>query len=432
VISGHYAYHYTTNRHDRVSSPRVGDWMFRAARGTLEKSLVGGIVPPPWAQDLLRIARAAYLADKLSLRRPAPDRWTRNIALSVQLVEVRRWRGQAEALLTALLELLTADRWALRLQGGAPGHPGVPGLLFGGTPPEEVALFSGGLDSTAHAAERAGAGGGPLLLVSYYDPSLKPRQDRVFDAVRRLGTRRVERRAVLQQIQRKGVPLEGSSRSRGLLFLATAVYVAAAHGVEKVAVPENGQLAVNPPLTVGRAAAGSTRSVHPRTLHLVNQLIGAVGGTIQVVNPLLSDTKGEVCRRAREAGLPLPSLMRTVSCGQRPESRSASSFPECGYCYPCLIRRSGLLAGVGRDDSAYETDVWALPVDADRARHRRALAAWLANDFGLRELTTDLPLPPGADPSELLGTLLRGRAELRQLFDRYDMAGWSTPRSAAA
>ncbi|WP_229403993.1 7-cyano-7-deazaguanine synthase [Micromonospora sp. NBRC 110038] len=187
---------------------------------------------------------------------------------------------------------------------------------------------------------------------------------------------------------------------------------------------------MNPPLTAGRVASGSTRSVHPRTLHLVNRLIAAVGGTVRVANPLLSETKGEVCRRAWEAGLPLPSLMRTVSCGQRPESRTGSPLTDCGYCYPCLIRRSGLLAGVGRDDTEYETDVWALPPDTNKARHRRALAAWLARDFGLRELVTDLPLPSEVSPAALLRTLQRGRTELRLVFDRHGGTGWPPPAVA--
>ncbi|MFI7433188.1 7-cyano-7-deazaguanine synthase [Micromonospora haikouensis] len=427
-----YAYHYVTD--GAASTPHAGhllnDRLFRARGSAIERNLSPAPPPPVWAQDLLRIAKAAYLADKLSRRDRAPDRWTREIDLSIQLVEPDRWRNRAEPLLVALLETLTADRWEIRFRPGAVGHRGVPGWLFDDVPAEEVALFSGGLDSTAYAAERVGTAGGPLLLVSYYDPALKHRQEELLDAVRRLGSRPLMHRAVLLQSRANGVRLEPSSRSRGLLFLSTAVYAAAAHLASRVAVPENGQLAVNPPLTPARVAACSTRSVHPRTLHLVNQLIETVGGTVEVVNPLLFDTKGEVCRRALDAGLPPATLMATVSCGHPPRNYSASRFDHCGHCYPCLVRQSGLLAASGRDATPYERDVWAPTAGKNDVGHRDALRAWLGRGFGIREVTTDVPLPPQADASALLRTLLRGRKELNDLFARHHMPG-STGTPAA-
>ncbi|GGO30347.1 7-cyano-7-deazaguanine synthase [Micromonospora parathelypteridis] len=415
---GQYAYHYTTD--GRVTFPPshqpLGDRLFRAKGSAIERTLSPAPPPPDWAQDFLRVAKAVYLADKLSGRERAADRWTRTIELSVQVIDPDRWQ-HGEPMFTTLLELLTADRWSIRFHAGASRHPGVQGRLLDDAQVEEVALFSGGLDSTAYAAERVQQTAGPLLLVSYYDPTLKRRQEQILAHVSRLSARPVEHRAVLLQSRANGVRLDRSSRSRGLLFLATAVFAAAAHQARHVAVPENGQLAVNPPLTGARVAACSTRSVHPRTLHLVNQLIGAAGGGVQVVNPLLPATKGEVCRRATEAGLPLTALMKTVSCGQSPcKFGGASRSHHCGHCFPCLIRQSGLLAGLGHDDTPYETDVWALPATDRKTQHLRALRAWLTGEFGIRDLATDLPLPPNTNTANLLQTLLRGRDELRDLF----------------
>ncbi|SCL29726.1 7-cyano-7-deazaguanine synthase (queuosine biosynthesis) [Micromonospora nigra] len=427
--TGRYAYHYTTDGRVRFSSSHqpLDDRLFRARGSAIERNLSPAPPPPDWAQDLLRIAKAVYLADKLSGRELAPDRWTRTIELSVQVIDPDRWHHAAPTL-TALLEILTADRWSIRFHSGAARHPGVQGRLLDDARVEEVSLFSGGLDSTAYAAERVQQAGGPLLLVSYYDPTLKRRQEQILDHLRRLRSRPVEHRAVLLQSRANGVRLDRSSRSRGLLFLATAVFAAAAHRARQVAVPENGQLAVNPPLTAARVAACSTRSVHPRTLDLVNDLINSAEGDVRVENPLLPATKGEVCRRARDLGLPLAALMVTVSCGQSPCKFGGASRPHhCGHCYPCLIRQSGLLAGVGHDDTPYETDVWALPTTDRKAQHLRALRAWLAASFGVRDLTTDLPLPPQTDTASLLRTLVRGREELRNLFARH---GGQSPGSS--
>ena len=107
----------------------------------------------------------------------------------------------------------------------------------------------------------------------FVDGSLKATQ---LDVLRRAS--RAARREV-RLLPASHTPLgvhESTSRSRGLLFAAFGVYAAAAHRCRTLAVPENGLLAVNPPLSPGRVAAASTRSVHPRTLDLLNAAV--VGG----------------------------------------------------------------------------------------------------------------------------------------------------------
>lgn len=105
---------------------------------------------PTWAQDLLRIARAVYLTDKRSPRKDALDQWTRTIELSIPVLDPRAWNSTALSSFHELLETLTADEWQLTLRPGAePYH--AQGNLFEWRA-DEVALFSGGLDSTVHAA----------------------------------------------------------------------------------------------------------------------------------------------------------------------------------------------------------------------------------------------------------------------------------------
>jgi hypothetical protein len=422
VSAGQYVYEYLT--HGRVTpsahARRLSNKFFRAANSTIEKNLVSGSLPPPWAEDFLRIARAVFLADKVSPRKHCRDGWTRSITLTIQLIEPELWQGRAEPILATMLEVLTSDRWDIRFQGGARGHEGVPTILFC-LPAEEVTLFSGGLDSTTYAAERARVSGGPLLLLSYFHSKMKPRQQEIYDGLD--AVREVRNIQLLEQPRYHGLRNELSSRCRGLLYLATAIYLASSHRVAQVSIPENGQLAVNPPLTPARVAAASTRSVHPYFLYLVNRLISTVDGEIRVVNPLLSATKGEVCRRARDSGLSLPTIMRTVSCGRPPWLFRGGNVDHCGCCYPCLIRQSGLLSGVGRDDTPYKVNVWAPGVKPDDRRDLRAVGAWLTNDFGLRDLAVDLPPPPQTNVEALLHTILRGRIELQRLFTHHSQPG---------
>jgi Queuosine biosynthesis protein QueC len=365
---------------------------------------------PDWARDLLEIARAAFLVDKRFRRETAPDRWTRRIELLVQLRAPTAWNEAACRRIDALLGTLTGDQWQVSVHAGA--RPEQPDLGLGlPRPVSAVALLSGGLDSACHAARLARASReGTLLFVSCVDRERGP-QGRVLAAIRRIDATVLNRH--VDQRPRKGADekeLELSTRTRGFLYTAAAVHAAAAHGVRRVDVPENGQLAVNPPLTPSRLGALSTRSVHPWTLHQFNQLITTVGGDVELVNPLLHLTKGEVCARGLEAGLTELDLFATVSCGRH----TYLGDRNCGSCFPCLVRRSGLLDAIGEDRSGYEHE----QIGGNEAADLLAVRSWLNRDFGERDLIADMPWPPETTPASVLPVLQRGRAELTSMVAR--------------
>ncbi|MFE3142073.1 7-cyano-7-deazaguanine synthase [Streptomyces scopuliridis] len=377
---------------------------------------------PDWAEDLWRLARAVFLTDKYIRRTGEQDRWTRRISLSVPVTEPDRWEtSKATAHLASLLETLTGDVWqpSFRPLVGYEVEEALPDSDRAG----EVALFSGGLDSLSWAATRAIADDvRPLLLVQFREIGLLRLQKGVYGSVTRLEKRARDVRLLpmSQTVKGDGTRLETSSRTRGLLYVAGAIRPAAAHGVPAVHVPENGQLALNPPLTPARAAAWSTRSVHPWTLHHLNALTQAVSGgedTVQVVNPLAKLTKGQVCATALATELAPADLEATLSCGKPPTRRyKGPPFANCGVCFPCLIRRSGLLHANDSDRTPYETNPWAADLPFDRAVDWRALQRWLHAPYGLPELLADTPLPPGADATTHLAVITSGRKELKRLL----------------
>lgn len=302
-------------RGHRGDRPRAGRWMevdedsFQEdeRRITGLHRLPGPV--PDWAEDLFRVARAAFIADKYTRRSGARDRWTRSVRLSVPVTEYGRWQSAGAGIeLTGLLQVLTADLWDVEFRPltGHGVHEAMP--YSGNRHASEVAVFSGGLDSLSWAATRARASDArPLLLVMFSETKLLGLQRRVLQSVERLpGARPV---LLLQMGQTpkgdgSGLRLESSSRTRGLLYAAGAIRAAAAHQVAVVHIPENGQLALNPPLTPARSAACSTRSVHPWTLTRLNALIDAVAGahgTVHVVNPWATMTKGEVCKAGSDS-----------------------------------------------------------------------------------------------------------------------------------
>ncbi|MGW9286895.1 7-cyano-7-deazaguanine synthase [Streptomyces sp. WA1-19] len=381
---------------------------------------------PDWAEDLFRVARAAFIVDKYVRRDGGRDRWARHVRLSVPVTEYGRWRsGTVRDDLAGLFQLLTGDAWEIEFRP-LTGHGVEEALDFPEEPrASEVALFSGGLDSTSWAAARSRVEDSrPLLLVMFREIGLLRQQRQVYSAVERLsGARPVMLLPMSQTPRGDGSPLrlETSSRTRGLLYASGAVRAATAHGVATVHVPENGQLALNPPLTPARSAACSTRSVHPRTLALLNSVLGVVGegaGAVTVVNPWGWLTKGEVCAAGKAAGLTPSELESTLSCGKPPARRKGGpSLANCGVCFPCLVRRSGLLHANGADRTPYEAAPWEDHLSLRRGEDWRALRRWLLGSYGLTDVITDTPLPPDVAPTAALELIERGRGELARLVE---------------
>jgi queuosine biosynthesis protein QueC len=383
---------------------------------------------PDWADDLQRVARAVFAADRCTSREETFDHWTRHIRLSVPVTAPDAWT-RTRPRLTTLLATVTGDHWEVEFRPfDADERPRSRPLPFG---PEEyareVALFSGGLDSLGWAAQRATVRSPrALLLITFEERNFESLQDTVYEAVfrkRKRALRRFEQSQTVRRPKDATFVLERSTRSRGLLYAATAVHAAAAEHVPVVHVPENGQLALNPPLSAARSGACSTRSVHPWTLHHLNRLIEEIADrpeqAVRVVNPFAALTKGEVCKAARDAGLPREILEATLSCGTPPaRKRGRVPHAHCGLCFPCLVRRSGLLHTYGEDRTAYAANPWNPSLSPRRTQHWLALQRWLDTPCTVLDLVADTPLPPDARLAELLAVVERGRKELRALVAR--------------
>ncbi len=396
----------------------VGEMDFRSSLRRIRRAVLPAEATPEWADDLLRIARAAYLVDKRSPRPGGRDPWTRELHLWVQITDKSRWEGVPLAILDAVLRALTSDIWHVTVDSGAPPIDADRRLLKCETA-SEVTLFSGGLDSAAYAAQQACAPEGTLLLIGHDFADAHEPQKQLHEVIDRLKNkqRRIEYFPVADNPSRKGTRPETSTRSRGFLFAATAVYAAAAHGVAHAMVPENGQLAINPPLTPARLAACSTRSVHPWVLDQLNQLITAVHGDVAVHNPFLYQTKGQVCAIAYNSGLSETVLAKTVSCGNYSVHRLTGN---CGYCYPCLIRRSGLHAALGKDPTHYERDLRTLTT-LKTAQQLLDLQRWLSQKFTSHELIADMPLPRHISLPAVLSMLAQGRAEIVHMLRQHGL-----------
>lgn len=115
--------------------------------GTLgwDLDLIGAV--PVEAADLVRIAAAAYLADR---RTPRPSTtFVRTFELTVHTVNPEPWNSAPGELTEELLHWLTGDLWHLHAMPAAATDRTLAPLA----PADDVMLLSGGLDSLCGAVD---------------------------------------------------------------------------------------------------------------------------------------------------------------------------------------------------------------------------------------------------------------------------------------
>jgi hypothetical protein len=401
------------------------DWFDQKAESTVqyEPKFMKGLEPSAVGRDLLRVGGAVYCADKTVKRVSTSDLWTRDLSLQVPVSDPALWEVAKPELVKAL-SFLSGDRWSLDFVADTEAPPRQQQQLDEGI--GAVSLFSGGLDSLAGVIDLLEAGQ-RLVLVGHHDsPFTDSKQvllheelrqhygpDRV--TLRRLLLRPAPRRA--RQARPLPQAVENTTRSRSFLFFAAGVAVADGLGFRKpLYVPENGFIGINVPLTPARAGSLSTRTTHPLYMQRMRNVLDALGLEHAVKNPYRLATKGEVLQHSANRKLLLDLAPRSVSCSH-PEALRWVKVPpgNCGYCYPCLIRRASL-HHVGADNETYGwnalDDAGLLQRSSKRGRSLRALTASLARDERPEDVLVNGRIPNG-ETMAFFDVHRRGRDELR-------------------
>ncbi|MBM4289961.1 MAG: hypothetical protein FJ135_17775 [Deltaproteobacteria bacterium] len=318
---------------------------------------------PEEVRTFLVVGIGVWAADKAVPRQSAPDAWTRQLQVSLPAAG---W-GEVMGAFASLAGFLSGDAWRLE------ARPVRPSLELGSKPteswhPDCVCLFSGGVDSLAGAIDLLEAGR-RVLLVSHYDfGQLASSQNMLTEGLsRHYGPAQVRRWGFRVQFEAP----ELSLRSRSLLFLALGLAAASVWGRKlPLFIPENGWISLNPPLTGNRLGSYSTRTTHPYFITGLKQFLASVGIAHNLINPYQYQTKGEMLAQSRNQTLLRDLLPYTISCAHPVASRWRKDRQgNCGYCFPCLLRRAALHA-VGWDDGReYGQDVLRQPeVLASRAK----------------------------------------------------------------
>lgn len=317
-----------------------------------------GVYPSEIGIDILILAAHVHAADtRVSRTSESQDGWTREIRLIVPVSEPERWTSVAPCFVR-MLNFLTGDRWLLAFRARpsrfARIAPARPARLFGPSF-DNLALFSGGLDSLIGAIDSLEEGHTPLLISHAGEGAVSKSQSSIFDVLQSHYRGRSLDRLRLWMAFPKGFVQNsaGEDTTRGRSFLFFALGVFAGSGLETqftLKVPENGLIAVNVPLDPLRLGALSTRTTHPFYIARWNDALQGLGLNGHIENSYWDKTKGEMVAACANGTLLRQLIPSSFSCASPTKGRwQGHGIQHCGYCLPCLIRRAALVTGLHPD-----------------------------------------------------------------------------------
>lgn len=368
---------------------------------------------PVVARDLFRITAAAYLTDT-AVRKPSVS-LHRNLDLTVHVEDPGPWSGAGLTAVADLLHWLTGDAWTLSVESARATLP-----LAVAEPATRIQLLSGGLDSLCGAVIGLRDTDADTRFVGHRDVSKAVRhaQNTIAGA---LGDRPYDRHELFirDAAQRKN----HGPRSRSLMFMTLGAMTAAAHSAAELWVPENGFTSINPPLDAGRGGTLTTRSTHPYTFKLVNELLTSLGINVVMRNPFAAMTKGELVAAATPELLGSAfrsSTATSFSCAKGgTQFYHGDSNHNCGLCVACVVRRGAFFGAEAADPTPYDSELLRGDDLAALVKHRwrdvvtlrDACASGIDDDAVLSSALW----PSDTDFDQVLGLVARGLAELSRV-----------------
>lgn len=361
------------------------------------------------AWDLLSIGLSIIAADTFAIRAKSPDGWTRDIELTIAVIDANYWTSQA-GLIEQQLAFLTTDRWSISfVEGGYRHEPPPKPLRFTA---DSVSLLSGGLDSLIGAADLV-AQQKQLLAVSQIAQGDKSNQK---EFARTLGL--ANSHLQLNHYSRHAADHERSQRARSFIFFVYGVIGATVTSAydEQERTPlflcENGFISLNPPLTDARLGSLSTRTTHPAFVGRFQELIHSAGFRVGLSNPYQHRTKGEMLRECRNQPVMKSLAYKSTSCGRF----GRHGYTHCGHCLPCIIRRAAFVRWEHDDLTVYRfPDLDSQPLAAEVLASASAILR--ASDVGVeRFVGASLTTQFVADRAPYIEVVHRGLEEIAELL----------------
>ena len=320
---------------------------------------LGSMSISPIYEDLFVIAISIFAIDKRVPRNLFTDCWTREIDVSIPVIELEKWKSVKESW-NKMMRFLTGDVWNINFRKNELSFSQrirKSRIKIDISECDVVSLFSGGLDSFCGAIELLEQGKSPCLFGHNEYPKLRAKQERLCELFQtEYPSKKVKflsftanSRAPISNGHGKLNGSENTSRGRSLLFLCSALSIAGIMGDKTpVYIPENGFIGLNVPLTNSRKGTCSTRTTHPYFLGNFRRILENVGIKNPILNFYAYSTKREIVNSVKNTNSFQHGFAETISCSHpclpRWDKNGNNEYPKnCGYCYPCLIRKSSLI-----------------------------------------------------------------------------------------
>lgn len=307
-------------------------------------------------EDLIILAMSIFAIDKKVPRKYFDDNWTREIELYLPVIEIEKWNN-VKIKLEDMLSFLSGDKWKISFRKSNEKYRGnkvnKKYKLIEKDNFDCVSLFSGGLDSFCGALKLLNENQRTCFVGFKEYKMLGGRQNEIFanindafpDINKELLLFNTNPSIPLNKNgEKKSIGVEITSRSRSFLFLAGALAVASIIGEVPVYIPENGFIGINVPLTESRIGSCSTRTTHPYFINKFNCILNDLGIRNKILNPYALKTKGEIVEEVFNLDVFDKTAYKTISCSHPCHSRydKLQTPMNCGYCYPCLIRKASM------------------------------------------------------------------------------------------
>jgi 7-cyano-7-deazaguanine synthase in queuosine biosynthesis len=309
---------------------------------------------PPLFHDLLEIATYVYSADQV-VRRGADDvdtfgdGWRRDLHFVVPVRNPDFWNSRdVQEALCSTLGFLSDDQYQFDFVRLDQDHQFQEYLEFNDTQqmygmPEQVVMFSGGLDSLAGAIDEVVNQRRRVVLVTHKSTSKLNKRHRVLEEMLAAKSGdNVPHRITVRVHKTKGLNREYTQRSRSFLYVSIGATIARMLGLKNVRFYENGVISLNLPVCAQVVGGRATRTTHPRVMKGFQDIITLVAGEpFTVENPYIWKTKADVVKVITDAGCH-DLIKHSMTCTHTWEM--SNQHTHCGGCSQCIDRRFAVFA----------------------------------------------------------------------------------------